>query len=105
MIVDEVMADNGWTDDFFKTQIKPICDAAIIELNILGVDTICDSNEYSFEDYIAEPNVRALARNYVDLYVRLQFDPPQNSRQIEMLESSIKRLQSRIKDVCDLKLI
>lgn len=105
MIVDEVMEDNGWTDEYFRKQIKPICDAAIIELNVLGVNTVCDSNECSFEEYIVEPNIRSLARNYIDIYVRLQFDPPQNTRQIEVLDSSLKRLTSRIKDVCDLKII
>ena len=37
MIVDDIMSDCGWTDMFFKEQIKPICDAAIVELNTAGI--------------------------------------------------------------------
>lgn len=101
MIVDEVMSDLGYEDEYFRPQIKPIADAAIIELNIVGVPTICESDQYTFEEYIPELELRGLARNYIDLYVRLQFDPPQNSKQIEVFENNLKRTRSRIKDVSE----
>lgn len=98
MILEEVMEDLGYEDEYFKPQLKPIIDAAIVELNIVGVPTICECDQYSFEEYIPKPVIRGLARNYIDLYTKLQFDPPQNSKQIDVLENSLKRARSRIKD-------
>lgn len=104
MIVDEIMSDCGWTDMFFREQIKPICDAAIVELNTAGIKTICDSGEYTFEEYIPEPGLRALARRYIAVDARLQFDPPQNSKQIEQLMGIRKQTRKAIIEVCNLNL-
>lgn len=104
MIVDEIMSDCGWTDVFFKEQIKPICDASIVELNIAGVKTICDSDQYSFEEYIPDPGLRSLARRYIAVDARLQFDPPQNSKQIEQLMGIRKQTRKAIIEYCNLNL-
>lgn len=101
MILEEVMADLGYEDEYFKPQLKPVIDAAIVELNIVGVRQICECDQYSFEEYITNQGLRSLARNYIDIYTRLQFDPPQNSKQIEAFENNLKRLRSRIKDLSE----
>ena len=100
MIVDSVIETNGY-DPYFKTQLIPICNAAIVDLNIMGIPTICDSNEYEYEEYIPDKALRYLAEAYVATYVKLRFDPPANSKQIEILVSEEKKLRSRIKDLCE----
>ena len=97
MIVDDIMDLNHW-DPYYKSEIASLCDAAIVECNILGVPAICSSNEYEFVEYIDDAGLRSLVKEYLKTYTRLRFDPPQNSKQIDILTENEKKLRSRIKD-------
>ena len=65
----------------------------------MGIQSICDSGEYEYEEYIPDQALRYLAEAYIATYVKLRFDPPANSKQIEILVSEEKKLRSRIKDL------
>lgn len=98
MIIDEIMSINGYTDPYFQAAIKSWCDAALSECNALGLPTTADSAEFEFEELIPEFEPRSLVRSYVATFVRLNFDPPQNTKQVELMEKSLTRLGVRIRD-------
>lgn len=103
-------------DTSFDSQLIDLTNTALAELEDLGVNRttpyfITGATE-KWSDWaagatIANQNniasVVAYAKKFVSDMVRLGFDPPQSSTAVGILQESIKRNGSRIRDKAELK--
>lgn len=90
------------TDEFFDTDLMVHINTAIFELYQVGVGdrgfTITSENE-TWENYLKEDlPVLSAVKDYIYIYVKLIFDPPQSSSVQTAMQSTADRLLYRIRE-------
>ena len=92
-------------DENFDVDIIMTINSAFAILNQLGVGPedgfiVTDSSQ-TWGEFIGDTKLLEFVKTYVQLKVRLIFDPPQNSAHIESIKQMISELEFRILSVTD----
>lgn len=86
--------------DAFDSEILEDINAAFAVLHQIGVGPVegftVDDENAAWDDFLTPGVVQNFARQYVELSVKHDFDPPTNSATMQSLENRIQQLECRL---------
>lgn len=85
--------------DAFDTDLLVSINSAFMILNQLGVGPeepfVVTGTEETWSDFMPTGKMEAV-KTYVQMYVKLHFDPPDNSFKVNILDKQLKELEWRL---------
>lgn len=86
--------------DAFDNQLIMLINSAFSTLSQLGIGSddgfFIEDDTTTWEDYIGSKRILNFVIQYVHIYVRLSFDPPQNSFAVQSMKQQLDELTWRI---------
>lgn len=96
----------GEQHEYFDSTLIPLINAQFAILNDEGVGPeevfTIDSAESKWSDFTQDAKVQRLVREWVGLKVKLTFDPPANGTIVDTIKETIKEVEWRMYNHCDL---